>query len=91
MNGYGGVMSFVIRGGLDSALAFMGRLRLFTQAVSLGGIEALAMHAATTWSGTLTEEQTRSSGIDPGLVRLSVGLEDPNDLVADLAQALELR
>jgi O-acetylhomoserine/O-acetylserine sulfhydrylase-like pyridoxal-dependent enzyme len=49
------------------------------------------MHAATTWSGTLTEEQTRSSGIDPGLVRLSVGLEDPNDLVADLAQALELR
>ena len=89
MKGYGGVMSFVVRGGRDAALAFMERLRLFTQAVSLGGIEALAMHAATTWSGTLTEEQTRASGIDPGLVRLSVGLEDPDDLIADLDQALD--
>lgn len=88
MSGYGGVMSFELRGGRDAALAFMQRLQLFTQAVSLGGIEALAMHAATTWSGTLTEEQTRASGIDPGLVRLSVGLEAPADLVADLDQAL---
>lgn len=88
MSGYGGVMSFELRGGRDAALGFMQRLRLFTQAVSLGGIEALAMHAATTWSGTLTEDQTRASGIDPGLVRLSVGLEAPADLVADLDQAL---
>lgn len=88
MRGYGGVMSFVVRGGRDAALAFMQRLTLFTQAVSLGGIEALAMHAATTWSGTLTEEQTRASGIDPGLVRLSVGLEAPADLITDLDQAL---
>jgi len=88
MTGYGGVMSFVVGGGRDAALEFMQRLRLFTQAVSLGGIEALAMHAATTWSGTLTEEQTLSSGIDPGLVRLSVGLEEPVDLIADLDQAL---
>jgi cystathionine beta-lyase/cystathionine gamma-synthase len=89
MKGYGGVLSFSLREGRDAALAFMQRLKLFTQAVSLGGIEALAMHAATTWSGTLTEEQTRASGIDPGLVRLSVGLEDPRDLVADLDQALQ--
>jgi cystathionine beta-lyase/cystathionine gamma-synthase len=88
MRGHGGVLSFVLGGGMAGALEFMQRLRLFTQAVSLGGIEALAMHAATTWSGTLTEEQTRASGIDAGLVRLSVGLEDAADLIADLDQAL---
>lgn len=91
MKGYGGVLSFSLRDGRDAALEFMQRLELFTQAVSLGGIEALAMHAATTWSGTLTEEQTRASGIDPGLVRLSVGLEEPADLIADLARALPSR
>jgi len=88
MRGCGGVLSFSLRGGRDAALDFMQRLKLFTQAVSLGGIEALAMHAATTWSGTLTEEQTRASGIDPGLVRLSVGLEEDADLIGDLEQAL---
>lgn len=88
MRGCGGVLSFSLHGGREAALAFMQRVRLFTQAVSLGGIEALAMHAATTWSGTLTEEQTRASGIDPGLVRLSVGLEEAGDLLADLDQAL---
>lgn len=88
MRGYGGVMSFTLRAGLQAALHFMQRLRLFTQAVSLGGIESLAMHAATTWEGTLTEEQTRASGVDPALVRLSVGLEEPADLIADLDQAL---
>jgi cystathionine beta-lyase/cystathionine gamma-synthase len=54
----------------------------------LGGIESLAMHAATTWGGTLGEEQMRSSGVAPALVRLSVGLEEPADLIADLDRAL---
>jgi cystathionine beta-lyase/cystathionine gamma-synthase len=88
MRGYGAVMSFTLCAGMEAALQLMQRLRLFTQAVSLGGIESLAMHAATTWAGTLTEEQTRASGIDPALVRISVGLEDPADLIADLDQAL---
>jgi methionine-gamma-lyase len=88
MRGCGGVLSAVLHAGAPAAQAFMQRTRLFAQAVSLGGIEALAMHAATTWSGTLSEEQMRASGVDPGLVRLSVGLEDPADLIADLAQAL---
>jgi methionine-gamma-lyase len=88
MRGYGGVLSVVLRGGAAQAQAFMQRTQLFAQAVSLGGIESLAMHAATTWSGTLTEEQVRQSGVDPGLVRLSVGLEEPADLIADLDQAL---
>jgi cystathionine beta-lyase/cystathionine gamma-synthase len=88
MRGYGGVLSFALRGGEAAALAVMQRLKLFTQAVSLGGIEALAMHAATTWAGTLDEEQVRSSGVDPALIRISVGLEDARDLIADLSQAL---
>jgi methionine-gamma-lyase len=89
MRGFGGVLSFVISGGYSAALAFMQRTKLFAQAVSLGGIESLAMHAATTWAGTLSEERTRELGIDPGLIRLSVGLEDPADLIADLDQALQ--
>ena len=88
MRGFGGVLSFVVRGGMSAALTCMQRLRLFTQAVSLGGIESLAMHAATVWAGTLTEEQTRDAGVDPALIRLSVGLEDASDLIADLDQAL---
>ncbi len=88
MRGYGGVLSFAVRGGQAAALAVMQRLKLFTQAVSLGGIEALAMHAATTWAGTLSEEQMLSTGVDPALIRISVGLEDPRDLIADLDQAL---
>lgn len=88
MKGGGGVLSFELRGGLDTALDFMQRLTLFSQAVSLGGIESLAMHAATVWAGTLTEEQTRAAGVEPGLVRLSIGLEDQADLIADLGQAL---
>ena len=88
MRAYGGVLSVVLRDGASAAQRFMQRTQLFAHAVSLGGIESLAMHAATTWSGTLTEEQMRASGVDPGLVRLSVGLEDAADLIADLDQAL---
>ena len=88
MCGFGGVLSFVLRGDMQAAPAFMRRLKVFAQAVSLGGIESLAMHAATVWAGTLSEEQMRASGVDPGLIRLSVGLEDAKDLIADLNQAL---
>ena len=88
MRGFGGVLSFTLRGGKAAALAAMEKMRLFAQAVSLGGIEALAMHAATTWAGTLSDEQLRVAGVDPGLIRISVGLEAPADLIADLDQAL---
>jgi cystathionine beta-lyase/methionine-gamma-lyase len=88
MRGFGGVLSLVVRGGIKAAPNFMRRLKVFTQAVSLGGIESLAMHAATVWAGTLGEEQMRAADVDPGLIRLSLGLEDPADLIADLEQAL---
>jgi methionine-gamma-lyase len=88
MRGCGGVLSVVLRGGAAAAQRFVQQTKLFAQAVSLGGIESLAMHAATTWGGTLDEAQMRASGVEPGLVRLSVGLEDASDLIADLEQAL---
>ena len=88
MRGSGAVLAFVPAGGNPAAERCMQRLQLFAQAVSLGGIESLAMHAATTWSGTLTEEQVRTAGLDPALIRLSVGLEEAADLIADLDQAL---
>ncbi len=66
----------------------MSRLALFAQAVSLGGVESLAVHAAAMWSGSLSEEAMRDSGIEPDLIRLSIGLEHVDDLMADLGQAL---
>lgn len=88
MSGYGGVLSVVLRDGMEAAQRFMQRLELFAQAVSLGGVESLAMHAATVWAGTLTESQAREAGVEPGLVRLSIGLEEPGDLIRDLDRAL---
>ena len=78
--GYGCLMSFLVRGDRDTALAVVGRLHLFHRATSLGGVESLVEHRHT------IEPHT---GIPPTLIRVSVGLEDPADLIADLAQALD--
>ena len=88
MSGFGGVLAVQVRGGYAETERFMSRLRVFTQAVSLGGVESLAAHAAVVWAGTLSDEAMRRAGIEPNLVRLAVGLEDVEDLVEDLDQAL---
>ncbi|MGE0807048.1 MAG: PLP-dependent aspartate aminotransferase family protein [Burkholderiaceae bacterium] len=88
MSGFGGVLAVRIRGGYAAAADFVSRLRLFTHAVSLGGIESLAVHAAAMWAGTLDEAQMRAAGIDADLVRLACGIESTEDLIADLGQAL---
>jgi cystathionine gamma-synthase len=80
MRDFGGMLSVRIRGGREAALAFAGRLRLFTNATSLGGVESLVEHRAS------VEGANRVS--PENLLRISVGLEDPADLVADLRQAL---
>jgi methionine-gamma-lyase len=87
MTGFGGTLSFQIAGGYKETECFMSRLRLVKQAVSLGGFESLAVHAAAMWAGTLTDEQVRAAGVMPNLVRLSVGLEAVSDVIADLDQA----
>ena len=88
MRAYGGMITFVLRGGGEAARAFLAHLRLVTLAESLGGVESLAEHPASMTHAALTPERRQALGIDDGLVRLSVGIEDLEDLRADLENAL---
>ncbi len=88
MKGFGGVLSFEVAAGYAAAQRCVQRLKLAANAVSLGGVETLAVHAASVWEGSLTPEQIAAAGIAPGLVRVAVGLEGVEDLKADFAQAL---
>jgi cystathionine beta-lyase/cystathionine gamma-synthase len=85
--GFGSMLSFDL-GSRDKAGKFLGGLKLFLNAESLGGVESLASHSATTTHFALTDEERAKVGITEGLVRLSVGIEDKDDLIADLEQAL---
>jgi cystathionine beta-lyase/cystathionine gamma-synthase len=86
--GFGSMMSFDL-GTTEAAGRFLGSLKIFLNAESLGGVESLASHSATTTHASLPEEEKERLGITQGLVRLSVGIEDKEDLIADLKQALE--
>lgn len=88
MKGFGAVIAFSIRGGFDATSRFVSSLRLATQAVSLGGVETLAVHTAAMWASTMNEAQMQAAGIEPNFVRMSVGVEHVDDLKADLARAL---
>jgi len=83
----GSTFSFDVVGGQAEAFAFLNRLQVFKLAVSLGGTESLTCHPWTTVHSGLSEEARREIGITPSLIRLSVGIEDPDDLIADIAQA----
>lgn len=89
MRQMGGMIAFELHGGLEAGIAFMDALRLVTRAVSLGDAETLAQHPASMTHSTYTPEQRAEHGIAEGLVRLSVGLEDVQDLLADIGQALD--
>jgi cystathionine beta-lyase/cystathionine gamma-synthase len=88
MPGYGGMLSAVLDGGLERARGFLERCRIFALAESLGGVESLIEHPAIMTHASVPAELRRERGIDDGLVRLSVGIEDADDLIADLEQAL---
>jgi cystathionine beta-lyase/cystathionine gamma-synthase len=85
--GFGSMLSFDL-GSRGAAGRFLGAIKIFLSAESLGGVESLASHSATTTHASITEEQRAAMGITEGLVRLSVGIEDKEDLIADLEQAL---
>lgn len=85
----GSTFSFHLHGGEAEAFRMLDRVRLLKLAVSLGGSETLICHSASTTHYALTPEQRLEGGITPGTIRLSVGLEHVDDLIADLAQALE--
>jgi cystathionine beta-lyase/cystathionine gamma-synthase len=86
--GFGGLMSFELRSGFDGAQAFLGAMGLVSRAVSFGGFESLATQPGAMWSGSVGASKAAEAGITSGLVRLSVGLEHPSDLIADIDRAL---
>ncbi|MCK6684048.1 MAG: aminotransferase class I/II-fold pyridoxal phosphate-dependent enzyme [Thermoanaerobaculia bacterium] len=87
MEGFGGVVSFIVKGGLERGSRLVDAVRLPLIAPSLGGVESLIEQPALMSFYELTTEERRAIGIEEGLVRLSVGIEDPEDLIADLEQA----
>ena len=90
MNGFGGMISFVLTdNSLEKATKTVEQLQLFTLAESLGGVESLAGHPASMTHASIPKAEREKSGVVDGLIRLSVGIEDSNDLIADLKQALE--
>jgi cystathionine beta-lyase/cystathionine gamma-synthase len=89
MNGFGGMLSVELKAGFGAAERLVASLKLAHYAVSLGGVSTLVTHPAAIWSRQHTLEQMRSAGIRENLVRISVGIEDERDLLADFAQALE--
>ena len=90
MNGFGGMISFVQQDdSLEKAKQTIEKLKLFTLAESLGGVESLAGHPASMTHASIPKAEREKSGVVDGLIRLSVGIEDSNDLIADLKQALK--
>jgi cystathionine beta-lyase/cystathionine gamma-synthase len=88
---YGGVVTVTPRGGRQAGVDLCDRLQLIRVATSLGGTHSVVSHVASTTHRQLDDAALAAAGIGPGAVRISVGLEDPEDLVADLVQALVTR
>ncbi len=88
MRGFGSMISFELKGGLEAGVRLMNGVRLATLAVSLGGVETLIEHPASMTHAGMSPEDRLGAGITDGLVRYSVGIEDVEDLLADLAQAM---
>ncbi|TET17507.1 MAG: PLP-dependent transferase [Dehalococcoidia bacterium] len=89
MKGFGGVVSFELKGGTEAVNSFLERIKVFSLAESLGGVASLAEHPATMSHASMPKEHREKVGITDQLIRLSVGLENINDLIEDLGQALE--
>lgn len=89
MSGFGGMITFFIKGGMNAARTFLESVEVFALAESLGGVESLIEHPAIMTHASVPAEQRKMLGIDDSLIRLSVGVEDCDDLLADLKQAFE--
>ena len=89
MKDFGGMISFEVKGGRAAGAKLVNSLKLVTVAVSLGDAETLIEHPASMTHSTYTEDELKASGIAAGLIRLSVGLENYEDIIADLKQALD--
>lgn len=89
LDGFGGMLAVQLEGGADAAERFVSRLRVFLHAASLGGVDSLVCEPRLTSHAMLTPDERAAAGIPDGFVRLSVGIEDADDLIADIAQALK--
>ncbi len=89
MQGFGSMIAFELKGGLEAGRRLMDHVRLATLAVSLGGVETLIEHPASMTHASMSAEDRRAAGFSDGLVRYSVGIEDVEDLISDLRQALD--
>jgi len=89
MSGPGAMISFEVKGGIQAGKTVMDNVKIALLAVSLGGIETLIQHPASMTHSKMSAESKMRAGISDGLVRLSVGIEDVEDLIRDLDQALE--
>ncbi len=89
MSAPGGLVAFELAGGMAAGLAFMNRLKLITRAVSLGDAESLVQHPASMTHATYSPEERAAHGISDGLLRFSIGLENPDDILDDIQQALD--
>jgi cystathionine gamma-synthase/cystathionine gamma-lyase len=88
MSGFSGMVSFTLKGGAEAAYAAVQKTRVFSFAESLGGVESLITHPATMTHAAIPREQREARGVTDGLMRLSVGIEDKEDLIADLDRAI---
>jgi cystathionine beta-lyase/cystathionine gamma-synthase len=87
----GGMIAFEVEGGTSAGIRLMNSLKLCSLAENLGAVETLVTHPASMTHATLPQKEREAIGISDGLVRLSVGLEDPEDIIADIDRALSLR
>ena len=87
--GHGGMISFELNGGYKAGEIMMNSVKFCQLAVSLGGVESLIQHPASMTHLTMGEEARKTAGITEGLIRLSVGIENVNDILEDLEQALQ--
>ncbi|MEQ8524784.1 PLP-dependent aspartate aminotransferase family protein [Gracilimonas sp.] len=90
-NGYGGMIAFELIGGYESGVSLMNNVKLCTLAVSLGAVDTLIQHPASMTHSIVDEDLKKQAGITDGLVRISVGIEGAEDIIADLEQALEIQ
>jgi len=86
---YGALCGFGIQGGFEAGRTFINNVNLFSLLANIGDAKSLVIHPASTTHSQLTEAEQQATGVTPDFVRMSVGIEDPNDIIADLDQALE--
>jgi O-acetylhomoserine (thiol)-lyase len=85
---FGGILGFGVQGGVEAGKRFIDHLRIFSHLANIGDAKSLAIHPASTTHQQLTEEEQAATGVTPDFIRLSIGIEDVEDLKEDLDQAL---